>query len=137
MFSTGNIKAEVKGQTLHLEIDLSKRLGPSASGKTVFIEPMDVVNLNNQIRELEFAQQREITRILQEFAGFLRPYLPDLIEQARFLGTIDFIHIHHQLCNAGVYQFHSAEPADVGFDHHGIHTPDFTADSHQFCNGST
>mgnify|MGYP000998803140 CR=1 FL=1 len=37
MFSTGNIKAEVKGQTLHLEIDLSKRLGPSASGKTVIV----------------------------------------------------------------------------------------------------
>ena len=32
-----NIKAEVKGQTLHLEIDLSKRLGPSASGKTVIV----------------------------------------------------------------------------------------------------
>ncbi|MDD2288980.1 MAG: Smr/MutS family protein [Bacteroidales bacterium] len=69
----------------------------SASGKTVFIEPMEVVNLNNQIRELEFAQQREITRILQEFAGFLRPYLPDLIEQARFLGTIDFIHAKARL----------------------------------------
>ncbi|WP_461369436.1 hypothetical protein [Candidatus Darwinibacter acetoxidans] len=37
MFSAGNIKAEVKGQTLHLEIDLSKRLGPSASGKTVIV----------------------------------------------------------------------------------------------------
>lgn len=63
----------------------------SATGKTVFIEPMEVVNLNNQIRELEFAQQREIIRILQEFAGFLRPYVPELTEQARFLGTIDFI----------------------------------------------
>ncbi|MDD4920007.1 MAG: Smr/MutS family protein [Bacteroidales bacterium] len=69
----------------------------SASGKTVFIEPMEVVNLNNQIRELEFAQQREITRILQEFAGFLRPYLSDLIEQARFLGTIDFLHAKARL----------------------------------------
>lgn len=37
MFSSGNIKGEIKGQTLHLEIDLSKRLGPSASGKTVIV----------------------------------------------------------------------------------------------------
>lgn len=63
----------------------------SASGKTVFIEPMEVVNLNNQIRELGFAEQREITRILMEFAEFLRPYVPDLIVQARFLATIDFL----------------------------------------------
>lgn len=63
----------------------------SASGKTVFIEPIEVVNLNNQIRELGFAEQREITRILVEFAEFLRPYVPDLIAQAHFLGTIDFL----------------------------------------------
>ncbi|MDD2538611.1 MAG: Smr/MutS family protein [Bacteroidales bacterium] len=63
----------------------------SATGKTVFIEPMEVVNLNNQIRELGFAEQREITKILLDFAAFLRPYVPDLIVQAGFLGTIDFL----------------------------------------------
>lgn len=63
----------------------------SASGKTVFIEPIEVVELNNQVRELYFAQQREILRILMEFSSFLRPYLPELLAGARFIGEIDFI----------------------------------------------
>ncbi|MBR2437627.1 MAG: endonuclease MutS2, partial [Bacteroidales bacterium] len=63
----------------------------SATGKTVFIEPMEVVELNNQVKELMFAQQREILRILREFTDFLHPYLPELIEGARFIGEIDFI----------------------------------------------
>lgn len=63
----------------------------SATGKTVFIEPMEVVELNNQVKELMFAQQREILRILREFSDFLRPYLPDLIAGARFIGEVDFI----------------------------------------------
>lgn len=63
----------------------------SASGKTVFIEPIEVVELNNQVRELYFAQQREILRILMEFSDFLRPYLPELLAGARFVGEIDFI----------------------------------------------
>lgn len=63
----------------------------SATGKTVFIEPIEVVELNNQVKELIFAQQREILRILREFTDFLRPYLPDLINGARFIGEIDFI----------------------------------------------
>ena len=63
----------------------------SATGKTVFIEPMEVVELNNQVKELMFAQQREILRILREFTDFLRPYLPQLLDGARFIGEIDFI----------------------------------------------
>ncbi len=63
----------------------------SATGKTVFIEPIEVVELNNQVRELQFAQQREIQRILREFTDFLRPYLPELLDGARFIGEMDFI----------------------------------------------
>jgi len=63
----------------------------SASGKTVFIEPAEVVNLNNQIRELGFAEQREILVILRDFAGFLQPYIPDLIIQAELLAKVDFL----------------------------------------------
>ena len=37
MFETSNIKGEVRGDILHLEIDISKRLGPSASGKTTIV----------------------------------------------------------------------------------------------------
>ncbi len=67
-------------------------LDESASGKTVFIEPAEVVELGNQIKELKFAEQREILRILIEFSDFLRPYLPELIQAAVFMGEIDFIH---------------------------------------------
>ena len=63
----------------------------SASGKTAFIEPAEVVELDNQIKELKFSEQREIVRILLEFTEFLRPYIPDLLEAARYLGEIDFI----------------------------------------------
>ena len=63
----------------------------SATGKTAFIEPAEVVELDNQIKELRFAEQREILRILLEFTEFLRPYIPDLLTAARYLGEIDFL----------------------------------------------
>lgn len=63
----------------------------SSSGKTVFIEPVEVIEINNQIRELKFEEQREIVRILVEFSDFLRPYLPELLEAAKFMGELDFI----------------------------------------------
>ena len=63
----------------------------SATGKTAFIEPAEVVELDNQIKELKFSEQREILRILLEFTEFLRPYIPDLLAGARYLGEIDFI----------------------------------------------
>jgi DNA mismatch repair protein MutS2 len=63
----------------------------SASGKTIFIEPAEVVETNNQIRELELQEKREITRILVQCANFIRPMLPDLLHSYHFLGTIDFI----------------------------------------------
>ncbi len=63
----------------------------SATGKTAFIEPAEVVELDNQIKELKFAEQREILRILLEFTDFLRPYIPELLSAAQYLGEIDFI----------------------------------------------
>jgi len=63
----------------------------SASGKTAFIEPLEVIELNNQIRELQFEEQREIARILFEFTEFLRPYLPSLIASSEYIGEMDFI----------------------------------------------
>ena len=63
----------------------------SATGKTAFIEPAEVVELDNQIKELRFAEQREILRILLEFTDFLRPYIPSLLDAARYLGEIDFL----------------------------------------------
>ncbi|MEY1639608.1 endonuclease MutS2 [Tenuifilum osseticum] len=63
----------------------------SATGKTVFIEPVEVVELNNEIRELEYEERREIVRILIELADSIRPYLPELLTAYDFIGEIDFI----------------------------------------------
>lgn len=63
----------------------------SASGKTVFIEPGEVVEANNRVRELENEERREIIKILAAFTDYLRPYLPDLLESYEFLAQIDFI----------------------------------------------
>ena len=63
----------------------------SATGKTSFIEPAAIVELNNRTRELENAERREILRILTEFSDHLRPYIPDLLQVYGFLGEIDFI----------------------------------------------
>ena len=63
----------------------------SASGKTVFIEPAEVVEANNRIRELEGDERREIIRILTEFSTILRPSIPDILQSYEFLAEIDFI----------------------------------------------
>ncbi|MBR5724309.1 MAG: Smr/MutS family protein [Bacteroidales bacterium] len=63
----------------------------SATGKTAFIEPAEVVALENEISELRFEEMREIQKILLEFTQFLRPYLPDLLAGAAFIGEVDFL----------------------------------------------
>ena len=63
----------------------------SASGKTVFIEPAEVVEANNRIRELEAEEKREIIAILSAFSAELRPQVPALLQAYDFLGEMDFI----------------------------------------------
>jgi len=63
----------------------------SASGKTVFIEPAEVVEANNRIRELESEERREIIKILVTFTDILRPLVADILQSYEFLATIDFI----------------------------------------------
>ncbi|MBN2813119.1 MAG: Smr/MutS family protein [Bacteroidales bacterium] len=63
----------------------------SATGRTAYVEPTEVVELNNEIRELEIAEIREIIKILIAFTDSIRPYLDDLLSTYDFLGTIDFI----------------------------------------------
>lgn len=63
----------------------------SASGKTVFIEPAEVVEANNRIRELESDERREIIRILTEFSNVLRPSISEILQSYEFLAEIDFI----------------------------------------------
>ena len=63
----------------------------SASGKTVFIEPEEVVEANNRIRELEADEKREVTRILIAFTDSIRPEIPSILESYGFMAKIDFI----------------------------------------------
>ena len=63
----------------------------SASGKTVFIEPEEVVEANNRIRELEADEKREVTRILIAFTDTIRPEIPSILESYGFMAKIDFI----------------------------------------------
>jgi len=63
----------------------------SASGRTIFIEPTEVVEANNRIRELEADERREIIRILTDFAKQVRPYVKDIIDSYKFLAIIDMI----------------------------------------------
>lgn len=63
----------------------------SATGKTVFIEPEEVVEANNKVRELEADERREVIRILTAFADSIRPDIPLILGSYEFLADIDFI----------------------------------------------
>lgn len=63
----------------------------SSTGKTVFIEPAEVVEANNRIRELEGEERREIIRILTDFSIIIRPQVPAILQSYEFLAEIDFI----------------------------------------------
>lgn len=63
----------------------------SSTGQTSYIEPAEVVELNNRLKEAEFEENREIVRILTEFTVFLRPFIPILLSAYAFLARIDFI----------------------------------------------
>lgn len=63
----------------------------SATGKTVYIEPVEVVEINNELKELQYEERREIVRILTRFTDAIRPDLPDIRRSGDFLTTMDFI----------------------------------------------
>ncbi|MBR6142354.1 MAG: Smr/MutS family protein, partial [Bacteroidaceae bacterium] len=72
----------------------------SATGKTVFIEPAEVVEANNRIRELEADEKREVIRILREFTEQLRPNIKELLRGFEFLADIEFLLAKHHLTKA-------------------------------------
>lgn len=82
----------------------------SATGKTVFIEPEEIVEINNDIVELEYEERREIVKILTTFADNIRPYIDDLLASNAFLGEIDFLRAKALLGN----HFGSIYPAVTG-----------------------
>ena len=63
----------------------------SATGKTSFIEPAEIIELENEIITLHADEAQEIQRILAAFSDFVRPYVPDLINSAEYVGEIDFL----------------------------------------------
>lgn len=65
--------------------------GESSTGKTLFIEPAEIIELENEIQTLRYEEEREIQKILFDFTEFLRPYIPELLQCAEFLGEIDFL----------------------------------------------
>ena len=84
----------------------------SATRLTAFVEPAEVVELGNDLRELEFDERHEVQRILLAFSDRLRPLLPQLEEAYRFLARIDFLRAKARVAvelNASVPQLH-AEP---------------------------
>ncbi len=64
----------------------------SASGKTIYIEPAEIVEANNRIRELQMEEKREITRILTVISDEMRPHIDEMLYSYSILGEIDFIH---------------------------------------------
>ena len=62
----------------------------SATGKTSFIEPIESVELNNAVRELEFAEKREIVKILISVSDKIRPHIPELLASSDILADLDF-----------------------------------------------
>lgn len=69
----------------------------SASGKTLFVEPTEVVEANNRVRELEAEERREIIRILNEIAKIIRPHVPQILASYKLLAQIDMIRAKAEL----------------------------------------
>ena len=82
----------------------------SSTGQTVYLEPAEVFEANNEIRELEYEERREVFRILQTLTDQLRPHLEDLKKAVNFLAMIDFIRAKARLANqldAGMPKVHN------------------------------
>ncbi|AWW31672.1 endonuclease MutS2 [Echinicola strongylocentroti] len=63
----------------------------SATGQTVFLEPAEVLDINNELKELEYMERREVQKILMQLTDTLRPFIPELKSAYKFLGMVDFI----------------------------------------------
>lgn len=63
----------------------------SATGKTFYVEPVEVVELNNQLRELEYAERREIVRVLTAFTAFVRADADAVAHAEEYIATVDMI----------------------------------------------
>ena len=69
----------------------------SATGRTVYIEPSEVVEANNKIRELENEERREMIRILTDFAKKVRPNVREILDSYNLMAAVDFIRAKAEL----------------------------------------
>ncbi|MCH6234857.1 endonuclease MutS2 [Cognataquiflexum rubidum] len=63
----------------------------SATGQTVYLEPAEVLDINNELKDLEYMEKREIQKILTKLTDTVRPNIPELRRAYHFLGMVDFI----------------------------------------------
>ena len=90
----------------------------SASGKTFFIEPAEVVEANNRLRELGIEERREIVRILIALADVIRPEVDSLLDGFDLLGTFDFIYAKAEYARTvGGLMPHLSEKPEVEWYH--------------------
>lgn len=78
----------------------------SATGSTLFIEPMSVVKLNNDIRELESQEKHEIELVLEALSGSLMPYTDAIRENTSLLAHLDFVFAKAKLADS----MHAVQP---------------------------
>lgn len=69
----------------------------SATGQTVYLEPTEALQLNNEVRELQYQERREIAKILTKLTDLVRESIDDLQKGSLFIGLLDFIHAKAQL----------------------------------------
>ncbi|MBR6828647.1 MAG: Smr/MutS family protein [Prevotella sp.] len=98
--------------------NLKKKIGgivhdESATGKTVFIEPTEVVEANNRVRQLEAEERREIIRILTVFSDEVRPHVPEILESYQLLAQIDLIYAKSEFADTT----HAYEPTVIEKPH--------------------
>ncbi len=88
------IRAEARRKVAGLVQDVS------ATGQTVYVEPAASMEMNNELRELEAEERREVERILKEVAGALRESLPEVREGLRILAQFDLLQAKARLANS-------------------------------------
>jgi|YNPMSStandDraft_2_1061718.scaffolds.fasta_scaffold00671_1 DNA mismatch repair protein MutS2 len=85
------MKADFKGKIKGFVHDISH------SGYTIFIEPTETLELNNELKELELKEEQEIRRILLELTDYFRNYLYDIQKVEEYLNEIDYYHAKAKL----------------------------------------
>ena len=88
------IKAEFKNKVHGIVHD------HSATGSTIFIEPMAIIRLNNELREIEIARNQEIEAILNSLSAQVSPYIDDINDNVKNMAHLDFVYAKAHLANA-------------------------------------